>query len=194
MPEPTSLLAAEAFAALPGYVRDADAEGHLRRFVGALADQVAACDDLLQLRADPMDPATCRPELLPLAAALAGVDLTGIPVAAYRAAIADPVMVARGSVAAIVARVGWTLTGARTVVVTEGFGGDPMALRVVTYVGETPDASATEAAARRTAPAWLTVTHDVLTGVDYAELGSRYATYGDLTATGTTYAELAALT
>lgn len=184
-------LAADTWDALPAYVRAADEAGGLilRTWLGALPDQVQPSIDWLTSGAA-LNPGTCPPVMVPFVAALAGVDLTGIPVANWRAFIASGSR-ARGSVAAVAARVAMTLTGAAQVTITNP---SLNTIAVRTMAGDTPDTTATAAAARAELPAWVVLDFATVGGIDYATLTSRYSTYSALAATGYTYAQLSALT
>lgn len=182
--------ATDTLAAMPGYVREADAgQGDaLARFLAGPCGQVQPCVDWLA--APTVDPATCAPALLPWVGAMAGVDTTGVASSDVRAFIGNWVTRRRGSVSSIAYRVGLTLTGNRTVTIDTYYGGDPLAMRITTYTAETPSADATEAAARLEVPAWIALTVRVIDGWTYTELATHYATYSAMTATGYTYEDL----
>lgn len=85
----------------------------------------------------------------------------------------------RGSIAAMVASIQLYLTGAKTVSITER-DTSPYHFRIATFASETPDSAAVLAAIEANKPAGLQFTHEVIIGL----------TYGDLKASGKTYAEL----
>lgn len=86
----------------------------------------------------------------------------------------------RGSIGVLRRAVEETLTGTRTVIVHERAAGDLHAVVVQTYDHETPDPAATaEAAASAPIDASLVVTHQVITGQTWAQLGAGGATWSD---------------
>ncbi len=175
---------------LPGYMKSSD-DGTLRALVDAIALPVASQVQLLSDPAYSADEYTAPFDRLAWLAAMAGVDLSTIPDSRKRAVLADPDYRYRGSETAIRKRVGETLTGAKQVQIVCPLSGDPDAILVRTYAVETPDPAATEAAIRAEVPAWMELTvYVAAAGIDYDTLGSRYATYDDMTATGKTYDEL----
>lgn len=188
-------LTQDTWDALPGYVREADeARGYpLRTWLGGLIDQVQPTADALAME-DLANPALTPPGLLDLITALAGVDSTGIPSGNLRDFLASTTAHYRGSAAAIVDQVARTLTGSKYILIECPYAGHVQKMRVATYATETPATADTAAAVVREAPAWLALTVETLTGITYTVLLSRYSTYAALTATGLTYAELAALT
>jgi hypothetical protein len=188
-------LTQDAWDALPGYVREADVRGGypLLTWLGGLCDLVQPTVDLMAMGEMPEPYLLPRP-MLDYAVALGGIDIEGVSDAELRAFVMNESTRARGSVAAIAGRVGVTLTGTRYLDVECPYLADTNQVRVTTYTAETPDSSATTAAAAREVPAWMVLTTRTIAGITYTVLLSRYATYADLTATGYTYAEIAALT
>jgi hypothetical protein len=88
----------------------------------------------------------------------------------------------RGTPAAITAAAQATLTGAKTVGITERDGGDPYALKVNTFAPETPDTVATYNALLAAKPAGLTLTYSTgAAGQTYAGLNSKVASYTAMT-------------
>lgn len=75
----------------------------------------------------------------------------------------------RGTPQSLIEAVAVTLTGTRTVLLTERDGGAYL-LTVTTYDEETPDPAATEAAARAAKPAGLLLTYTTVPLVSYASL------------------------
>lgn len=209
-------LATRTWEALPGYVRAAD-EGlgfPLRTWLSGLCDLAQPTVDMLAMPSL-ADPATTPRVLLPWVAAIAGVDITQLPedtmrdilaAAPYGDVYLDVYLDeyeggqaarnarARGSIPAIIQRVGLTLTGTRHVEVECPYLGDPMRMRIGTYTGETPSPTATAVAARMEAPAWIRLTVGAGSGVTYTTLTSRYSTYAALAGSGLTYDGLAKLT
>ena len=181
-------LADLAYSYLPQYVRDAD-DGTVCALLGAACLPVKPQVDVLrETTADPMTVPAAR---LPWVAAAGGVDLTSVPDADKRGFIASDTSRYRGNRAAIVQRVGLTLTGARRVFVECPYLGDPARIRVRTYAAETPDPAATEAAIRAEVPAWLRLTIDTAAGMTWDQRKAKYGTFDDEKATGKTYDELA---
>lgn len=152
----------------------------------------APVEGLAALLSDPgllSDPTRVPYELLPWLAALAGVDVSTVPESLWRDVLRDPDWRYRGSRAAIVKRVGVTLTGARQVLITCPYLGDPLKIYVGTRASETPDPDATLAAIRAEVPTWLVLTAEVdVTSGTYNTLAATYDTYDDLP--DVTYSEL----
>ena len=179
-----------AYSYLPQYVRDDD-DGTVYALLGALCLPVKPQVDVLRDTAAWADPMAVPAARLPWTAAIGGVDLTGVPDADKRAFIDSATSRYRGNRAAIVQRVGLTLTGARRVFVDCPYLGDPSRIRVRTYAAETPDPTATAAAIRAEVPAWLRLTIDTAAGMTWDQRKARYGTFDDEKATGKTYDELA---
>lgn len=139
-----------------------------------------------------MSPATCPAEGLAWLAQFVGVTLAPMSSEAQqRAQIAAHVGFNRGRPASIVGTVQATLSGGRHVFLTERAGGDAYALDVITYVSETPDPAATEAAVRAATPAGIVVTYSTEVW-DYAVVHALQATYAALLAAEPTYDDLMA--
>lgn len=79
-----------------------------------------------------------------------------------RARIAAREGQARGTKAAMESAIKSTLTEPKQVFITEKWGGDHYALRVVTFTAQTPSEPATRAAILRQKPAGLILTYDVV--------------------------------
>lgn len=183
-------LGALAFAALPEVVRDSD-DGTVALVLDAVGAVVQKSVDVLTAPQSWLDPATCPREELPRLAAMAGIDIDGIPESALRGWLADPANYYRGNPDTIRRRVGLTLTGGKSVLLACPYLGDPWRIYVGTLAAETPDSTATLAAIRAEVPAWLRTTAETdLTGKTYAALAATYPTYAAMTATGKTYQEL----
>lgn len=152
----------------------------------------APVEGLAALLSDPglmSDPTRVPYELLPWLAALAGVDVSTVPESLWRDVLRDPDWRYRGGRAAIVKRVGVTLTGARQVLITCPYLGDPLQIYVGTRADETPDPAATLAAIRAEVPTWLVLTAETnITSGTYNTLAASYSTYDDLP--DVTYSEL----
>jgi hypothetical protein len=194
-PTATGTLTDEVWATLPGYMREADEqEGNpLATWLAGLTDLVQPTVDLLGMD-DAADPALTPPGLLGFMAAIGGVDIEGVPAGDLRTWIGTETNRPRGSEAAIRARVGLTLTGSKWMQFECPYLGDEFAMRITTRTAQTPDPSATAAAAVIEVPAWLTLTTTTVAGLTYAEIDTEYGTYADMEASAVTYAELSALT
>lgn len=170
---------------LPEFIIDDD-DGTVYELLDSVCAQADASASLLMHPAEAFDPQTAPSASLPLLAAIAGVDLTGVAPEAIRARIADPRWRTRGSPEVLAERIRTTLTGGQHVTVEVH--GDH--LQIHTFTSETPDPDLTKRVAAREAPAWLRVSVSTTAGMTYAELAAKYPTYGDLRRTGKTYAEL----
>lgn len=183
------MIGSDALAACPEYIREAD-DGTLAALFACVGAQV---DPLREWLADPaavVDPMTAPFDRLPWLAALSGVDIDGVPDGSLREFIANDTARHRGSEAAIRLRVGLTLTGSRSVLITAPYTSAEHVL-IQTLTSETPDAAAAQAAARAEVPAWMRLTHEVISGMTYNQLAARYPTYDAMKATGKTYSQLA---
>lgn len=184
------MLGGSAFDRLPRYVRGSD-DGTVRLLLDALGATVQPSVDLLTAPAVQADPQLVAFDRLPWLAALAGIDIAGVPNSALRSWLADPDNTFRGNRETIKRRVGLTLTGAKQVVLACPYLGDPMRIYVGTLAAETPDSAATLAAIRAEVPAWLRITAETnLAGLTYSALAAEYPLYSDMTATGKTYEQL----
>lgn len=106
-----------------------------------------------------------------------------------RLAISTPAGFARGTIAAMRAAAQAWLTGDKTVNFTERDGGAYL-LTVETYIGETPNADAVEAALIKAKPAGILLTYAAVVGLTYADLESSHADYAAVEAAYSTYDEL----
>ena len=96
------------------------------------------------------DPANCPASCLPYLAQYVGARITpDMDEAETRAAIQAPESFLRGTVGAIEALIKRYLTGSKTVIITERYGGFAWRLRVETLAVETPDQAVIEEALRR---------------------------------------------
>lgn len=119
-------------------------------------------------------------KVLPWLAQFVGATLTGgLSAANQRQQIRDLPNWRRGSVAAMRDAPKPYLTGAKTVIFRERFGG-PGKLTVITYTGQTPDSSAVLAALLSQKPAGITLTYNVLDGQDLQSVYTNFATLNDL--------------
>jgi hypothetical protein len=130
-----------------------------------------------------MDLDRCPPEALAWLGQFAGVRmLPGLTDPQQRDRIRSAAGFRRGTVAAITAAAQATLTGTKTVGITERNGGDPYALKVNTFANETPDTVATYNALLAAKPAGLTLTYSTgATGQTYAILNTKVASYTAMT-------------
>ena len=185
-----SSLGERAWSYLPRYVRSVD-DGTARLVLDSVGATVADSVDVLTRPSVQVDPAAAPFERLPWLAAMAGVDVSGVPDGSLRSWLADPDNYYRGNVETIRRRVGLTLTGARQVMIVCPHLGDPWRIFVRTLAAETPDPTATLAAIRAEVPAWLAITAEVdAAGLTYNALAALYPTYDAMTSTGKTYDEL----
>jgi hypothetical protein len=131
-----------------------------------------------------MDVNRCPPEALAWLGQLAGVRLLpGSSDADQRTRIKSTAGFRRGTPAAIIAAAQRTLTGTKTVGITERSGGDPYALAVTTFTPETPDTLATYNALLGAKPAGLTLTYSSgAAGQTYSKLAGRVASYTAMSA------------
>jgi Phage tail protein (Tail_P2_I) len=136
-----------------------------------------------------LDVNRCPPEALPWLAQFVGVRLLpGDPDDADRVRIASTAGFRRGTVAALTAAAAATLTGNKSVFLTER-DHDPADtpdyayyLSVVTYAGQTPDPGMTERALLAQKPGGIVLTYTVVDGQIYDQVRTRFATYADLRA------------
>lgn len=170
---------------LPGFVVDAD-DGTLYELLDCVCAQVDADVAALTSAGAWFDPAAAPADRLPLLAAIAGVDLAGVPPGGFRDRIADPRWRVRGAKDVLTERVRATLTGGQHVSVTV----TATTLTVHTFTSETPDVARTKAVAAAEAPAHLVVSVSTTAGMTYDELAAKYATYDMMHATGKTYRQL----
>lgn len=185
-----SPLGGTAWGYLPGYVRSSD-DGTLRGLLDALGAPVAAATTVLQDPSFTADETVTPFTRLAWLAAMAGVDLTGVANDRRRAVIGDPSWRFRGCLDAIRARVGETLTGAKSVEIVCPYLGSANRISVTTYASQTPDSAVTTAAIKAEIPAWMRAT--IVTnaaGQSYSNMAADYATYATMTATGKTYGTL----
>lgn len=187
---------------LPEYVRTDD-DGTLASFLTGVGTAVAPAIQIADLTdpdtsvtgtAEIANPAAAPRPWLPWLAYLVGIDLTGIPDAETRDAIADAsTLQRRGSVRSIIRATQRTLTGSKSCRVYWNLSGvDPYLLTVVTLTAQTADSGATLAAAWTEKPAGVDLELQVVTGATYDELAAAYVDYDELAATFADYDEAAA--
>lgn len=174
------------------------ADEELRAFCRALLHPLERTNGLIrESDAGPgwsglLDPARAPAAALPWLGQFVGVRVTrGATSLAQRDEIVSAAGFRRGRPSSIVAAVAATLTGGRTVIVTERVGGEAYQLLVQTYADQTPDAGVAEAAARSQKPAGIVLTFQVVGGQTYAQLSGRFGTYADLPVEYADYAAMA---
>lgn len=108
----------------------------------------------------------------------------------FRRAIDEVAGFSRGTPSSLRNAAYRTLTGARHVNFYERLGGDAYNLTVITYVPETPDPAATEAAIRALKPAGIVLTYICVDGLTYAQLTAEKANYTAVNSSFADYNEL----
>lgn len=187
------------FDLLPEYVRDADTNDELLRYMAAIGDAAhpvakfiddADPDTSASGTSEPVNPATSPAGWLPWLGWLIGVPVVGMDTSNARWYLTRAGAQAHGSAAGIQAAVQATLTGNRYCLVTTAVGGDPWAIEVQVDSTEVVDSAATLAAAMREKPAGANLTLTSSTPVTYDDLDTAYTTYSNMTASALTYTEL----
>ncbi len=187
------------FDLLPEYVRDADTNDELLRFLASVGDAAhpvakfiddADPDTSASGTSEPVNPATTPAGWLPWLGWLIGVPVTDMDTTNARWYLSRAGAQAHGSAAGIQAAVQATLTGNRYCLVTTAVGGDPWAIEVQVNSDEVVDSAATLRAAMREKPAGANLTLTSSTPVTYDDLDTAYTTYSNMTASALTYTEL----
>lgn len=187
------------FDLLPEYVRDADTNDELLRFLASVGDAAhpvakfiddADPDTSASGTSEPVNPATAPAGWLPWLGWLIGVPVAGMDTTNARWYLSRAGAQAHGSAAGIQAAVQATLTGDRYCLVTTAVGGDPWAIEVQVDSSEVVDSAATLRAAMREKPAGANLTLTSSTPVTYDDLDTAYTTYSNMTASALTYTEL----
>jgi len=187
------------FDLLPEYVRDADTNAELLRFMASIGDAAysvakfiddADPDTSASGTSEPVNPATAPAGWLPWLGWLIGVPVGGMDTTNARWYLSRAGAQAHGSAAGIEAAVQATLSGTRYCLVTTAVGGDPWAIEVQVDSSEVTDSAATLAAAMREKPAGANLTLTSSTPVTYDDLDTAYTTYSNMTASALTYTEL----
>ena len=187
------------FDLLPEYVRDADTNDELLRFLASVGDAAhpvakfiddADPDTSASGTSEPVNPATAPAGWLPWLGWLIGVPVAGMDTSNARWYLTRAGAQAHGSAAGIQAAVQATLTGNRYCLVTTAVGGDPWAIEVQVNSDEVVDSAATLRAAMREKPAGANLTLTSSTPVTYDDLDTAYTTYSNMTASALTYTEL----
>lgn len=137
-----------------------------------------------------VSPTRCPAEWLAFPAQLVGTDLApGLTEEEQRMVIQLQPGLRRGSIEAQVLAAQLTLTGTRTVIPTERFGG-AWRQRFITRTEETPDPAATLAALKSQKPIGIIIQHDVFDGVTWEDIAARSDstyTWADLKGSFTTW-------
>jgi hypothetical protein len=187
------------FDLLPEYVRDADTNDELLRYMASIGDAAhsvakfiddADPDTSASGTSEPVDPATAPAGWLPWLGWLIGVPVTDMDTTNARWYLSRAGAQAHGSAAGIQAAVQATLSGTHYCLVSTAVGGDPWAIEVQVDSSEVTDSAATLAAAMREKPAGANLTLTSSTPVTYDDLDTAYTTYSNMTASALTYTEL----
>jgi hypothetical protein len=135
----------------------------------------------------PVDPAYCPEAWLPWLARLLGADITGLNTEQARWYLARRGRSAVGSDQGIKDAVGATLSGSRLVVISKPSTWE-MTLTLIST--EVTDAALTLAVALRAKPTGVELTVTTDDPATYADLAADYTDYAEITATGKTYDQL----
>lgn len=120
---------------------------------------------------------------LPWIAQIVGATtIEGLSDADQRIRIASRSNQVRGTKQAFIDAAKLHLTGTKTILFRERDGGDPYALRIVSYTSETPNPAQTLADLLAQKPAGIILTHQVLAGQDWLAVRTNYATWADVKA------------
>lgn len=135
-----------------------------------------------------VDVATAPVEALPWLAQIVGVSIPpGTNEAGMRAMIVDQAGWRRGSKPAMIGAGKTHLTGSKSLIFRERFGGSAYRLHIVTYTSETPTPAVTLADLVSQKPGGIVLTHAVLAGQDYQSLLTNHPTYANVFAAYATY-------
>lgn len=107
-----------------------------------------------------------------------------------RELIANPTGFERGTVEALYKATRVFLTGSKSVILIERAGGDAYHLYIRSILSETPDEALVRNAILNVKPAGLVLDYDAVTGPDYLQIDTAYATYADLDAAYAMYSEM----
>lgn len=182
-----------------GFTREDESSGwQLLRFVESFGVEMGVVDDIVRDSDDGpgwsvvFDIDRVPIAYLPFLAQFIGVriGLSNLSDAEKRARVKNAEGFKRGTRPAMIQAAKSLLTGTKRVKVLERFEGNANAVRVQTYLAETPDAPGVEAEVRKQKPAGLILTHQVLGGATYGELSAEFATYPLLDAGFTDYADM----
>ena len=186
-----------AFRLLPDHMRNADASGDLESFMGAVwagafgpaLEFLAAADpdDGVGDTSHPVDPAYCPESWLPWLARLLGADISGLNTEQARWYLGRRGRSAVGSDQGIRDAVGATLAGTRQVTISKPSTWE-MTLTLIST--EVTDAAVTLAVALRAKPTGVELTVTTDDPATYADLAADYTDYAEIAATGKTYDQL----
>jgi hypothetical protein len=194
IPPPPALAsyAARLYAAMaPVAWLDGEADWALAKLDGAIGTMFQAVEDVARdTPAGPgwssvVDATRCPDAWLPWLGQFVGV------VNGSRNAIVDHNGFQRGTPAAIRAATAAHLTGSKTVVLQERFGGDAYALAVYTLDTETPNPTQTRADILTQKPGGIVLTYAHGAPNTYAAVNAGYATYAAVKTAFSTYSRLA---
>lgn len=113
--------------------------------------------------------------------------ITGLSEQQQRDRIAAHANWKRGSVGAIIASAQLHLTGNKTVILRERFGGSAWQLVIITNTSETPDAAQTLRDILEQKPAGIVLTYNVLDGQDFQQLLTDHPTFQNVFADYATF-------
>lgn len=127
-----------------------------------------------------LDPSETDAPVLPWLAQFVGgqVDV-GAPVDVRRDQVSDSSALRRGSIDGIKRAVRATLTGSRSVIVSERFG-DPYVYRIQTFFDETSDVAATGRAVQASKPAGLTVLFETVLSGSWGQVDVEFGVWQDV--------------
>ena len=193
----------QVYRLLPDFIRtaDADTDYTLLRYLGGAAIATRTAVDVATFT-DPDTSVTGTSEMVNPAAAprsylgwlgwLVGIDVSTIADPYVRDAITDAsALQRRGSAAAIRRNVQRTLTGSQSCrVYTNLSGSDPYLITVITTTSQTPDPSATLAAAWLEKPAGMDLELTTVANSTYGEVNANFTDYAAVETTFTDYTEL----
>jgi hypothetical protein len=166
----------------------------LATLTGAIGEMYQEVDDLARDTPQALgwssvvDLTRCRADWLPWLAQFVGVTLpSGATEAQARTLIGQLSGFKRGTRASIIAAATATLTGAKTVYLTERYTANAYILAVRTVTAQTPDVAATRAALIAAKPAGLVLDYATVAGQTYDLVRVNFATYAALKAAYPTY-------
>lgn len=187
------------FDLLPDYIRDADTQDELLRFMASIGDATypvtkfiddADPDTSQSGTCEPVNPATTPASWLGWLGWLIGVPIVDLDVTQARWYLSRAGAQAHGSAAGMKAAVQATLTGDRFCTVETAVGGDPWAITVTVDSSEVIDSGVTTRAAMREKPAGANLTLTTSAPATWDDLATSYTTWAGVEATGKTYDEL----
>jgi hypothetical protein len=192
--------AEDVYDALHPLAKEDEAHGYaLAHFLSALA---LMFDEAADLARDDEDGRpgwaglfftdTVPARYLPYVAMFGGVAIpANLPEDAQRLRVRETDGKNRGTTAAMAGAARTTLTGTRTVYVTERHGGSRWRIAFATLASETPDPAATLRALKAQKPGGYKITHTVVTASDFQTLRDTHSDFADVRSTFSDYAEVA---